>query len=284
MSAFTLKKENNKTKPPSYWLKKKQTLPCRRHNEIYIMEKTINGGKCGICLHAIESEYCKNVRGILNTTIKWKDRGNMKGGPCDHVFCFTCINEWSKQERTCPICRETFTRIEKFNIQTQTTIYIEWRNTGEDMPMRRIMIGKIVSFLKEKKPDADESWKKKLPDMARRLEDSLYRGAPDKATYSDEATLKTRLREVAMMMTRKKQAMHSNEPPKPVPISKIDDKVIDLYLQKFKGEKKKQFSALPKEQQQKYIVKIIYARHKQQWDRKQQIRKEGGTLQAKMVK
>ena len=63
-----------------------------------------------------------------------------------------------------------------------------WHNTEEDMPVRRIMIGKIVSLLKEKKPDADESWKKKLPDMARRLEDSLYRGAPDKATYSDQTT------------------------------------------------------------------------------------------------
>ena len=148
-----------------------------------------------------------------------------------------------------------------------------WHNTEEDMPARRTMIGKIVSLLKEKKPDADESWKKKLPDMARRLEDSLYRSAPDKATYSDQTTLKTRLQKVAMMMTRKKQAMHSNEPPKPVPISKIDDKVINTYLQKFKGEKKKQFSALPKEQQKKYIVKIIYARHKQAWDRKQHFRK-----------
>ena len=203
MPKCTLKKE----KQPSYWLKKKKTPPCRRHKETCIMEKKINGGKCGICLHAIESEYCKNVRGILNTTIKWKDRGNMKSGPCDHVFCFTCINEWSKQERTCPICRETFTRIEKFNIKTQTTIYIEWRNTKEDMPARCIMIGKIVSLLKEIKPDADESWKKKLPDMARRLEDSLYRGAPDKATYSDQTTIKTRLQKVAEMMIERKKRL-----------------------------------------------------------------------------
>ena len=199
-------KSIKKEKPPSYWLKKKKTPPCRRHKETYIMEKKINGGNCGICLNAIESEYCKNVRGILNTTIKWKDRGNMKDGPCDHVFCFTCINEWSKKQHTCPICRQTFTRVEKFNIQTQTSIF-GWHNTKEDMPIRRIMIGKIVSLLKEKKPDADESWKKKASDMARRLEDYLYRGAADKATYLDEATIETRLQKVAEMMIERKKRL-----------------------------------------------------------------------------
>ena len=104
-----------KPKLPSDWLKKKKTTPCRRHKERYIMEQTINGGDCGICFNAI------TVRGILNTKIKWKDYGDMKRGPCDHVFCFKCIETWSKKHNTCPTCRQTFTRIEKFNIQTQTS-------------------------------------------------------------------------------------------------------------------------------------------------------------------
>ena len=110
-------KPNKKPKPklPSDWLKKKKATPCRRREERYIMEQTINGGDCGICFNAI------TVRGILNTKIKWKDHGDMKRGPCDHVFCFKCIETWSKKHNTCPTCRQTFTRIEKFNIQTQTS-------------------------------------------------------------------------------------------------------------------------------------------------------------------
>lgn len=105
-----------KTKLPSDWLKKKKTSPCRRHKERYIMKQTINGGDCGICWNAITT-----FRGILNTKRTWKDHGDMKCGPCGHVFCFKCIQEWSKKHNTCPTCRQKFTCVEKFNIQTQTS-------------------------------------------------------------------------------------------------------------------------------------------------------------------
>lgn len=39
------------------------------------------------------------------------------------------------------------------------------------------MINKIHNLLRQKKPDADEEWLRKLPDMAKRLEDKLYRHA-----------------------------------------------------------------------------------------------------------
>ena len=161
-----------------------------------------------------------------------------------------------------------------------------WHNTEEDMPVRRIMIGKIVSLLKEKKPVADESCKKKLPDMARRLEDSLYRGAPDKATYSDGATLKTRLQKVAMMMTKRKQAtMHSNEPPKPVPISKIDDKVINNYLQNFRVRKKSNFQPYRRNNNKSILLKLfMHDTNKHGTVNNISEKKPFGTLQAKMAK
>jgi hypothetical protein len=105
-----------KTKLPSDWLRKKKTAPCCRDKERYIMKQTINGGDCDICWNAITT-----FRGILNTKRTWKDHADMKRGPCDHVFCFKCIKEWSKKHNTCPTCRQTFTRVEKFNIQTQTS-------------------------------------------------------------------------------------------------------------------------------------------------------------------
>lgn len=86
-------------------IKKEGKLP----KEIYSMNKKINGD-CGICWDAI------TFRGILNTRITRKDDGDMKCGPCDHLFCFKCIKEWSKKNNTCPICRQTFTRIAIFPI------------------------------------------------------------------------------------------------------------------------------------------------------------------------
>ena len=53
----------------------------------------------------------------------------------------------------------------------------KWHKLEEDMPLRRSMIQKIIKLLKERKPNADDAWKKKLEDMAWRLEDSLYRRA-----------------------------------------------------------------------------------------------------------
>lgn len=30
-----------------------------------------------------------------------------------HVFCFTCIHEWTKKVNACPSCRVTFVKITK---------------------------------------------------------------------------------------------------------------------------------------------------------------------------
>merc|ERR1719446_1303247 len=32
---------------------------------------------------------------------------------CTHSFCFTCIQNWSKTENTCPLCKVKFNHIDK---------------------------------------------------------------------------------------------------------------------------------------------------------------------------
>merc|ERR1711920_220249 len=51
-----------------------------------------------------------------------------------------------------------------------------WQSEA-DIPLRRRMIAKIVPLLQNRKPNAPKEWIVKLPDMARRLEDSMYRTA-----------------------------------------------------------------------------------------------------------
>ena len=57
--------------------------------------------------------------------------------------------------------------------------------------MRRTMITQLVHLLQKRKPHAPPEWLKKIPDMARRLEDSLYRSASSKDMYTNMQTLNT---------------------------------------------------------------------------------------------
>jgi len=72
-----------------------------------------------------------------------------------------------------------------------------WHLNKEDLPMRRTMITQLVHLLQKRKPHAPPEWLKKIPDMARRLEDSLYRSASSKDMYTNMQTLKQRLHGVA---------------------------------------------------------------------------------------
>lgn len=70
------------------------------------------------------------------------------------------------------------------------------------------MIAKIVHLLQQRKPNAPQEWLKKLPQMAKRLEESLYRSAKSFADYNDASTLKHRLQQLAVnigMKTKKLQ-------------------------------------------------------------------------------
>ena len=66
----------------------------RRKINIYKdqINKTLNK-ECIICM-----DDCKVPKGIL---------------PCDHEFCFSCINKWSMLKKTCPICKRQFSDIKK---------------------------------------------------------------------------------------------------------------------------------------------------------------------------
>jgi len=65
-----------------------------------------------------------------------------------------------------------------------------------------------VHLLQQRKPNAPQEWLKKLPQMAKRLEESLYRSAKSFEEYNDATTLKQRLQQLAVnigMKTKKMQ-------------------------------------------------------------------------------
>ena len=110
--------------------------------------------------------------------------------------------------------------------------------------------------------------------MAQRLEDSLYRRASSLAQYSNVETLKKRLQEVAVNMSKRKQMQ-----PRKIPLEKIDAQAIQHYAQKFDPERRKKFLSLPLMQQKEYIVKLIYRKHQLQLQRAQeQVRGANGKV------
>ena len=99
------------------------------------------------------------------------------------------------------------------SLKTKMSRGITWQKK-EDRDDRIQMIHLIVRLLRTKKPNAPPTWLKKLPDMARRLEDTLYRLAKSKEEYMNRTTLKARLQDVARQMgarVRKKQAQEPSK-------------------------------------------------------------------------
>eukprot|EP00501_MAST-03F_sp_TOSAG23-6_P001942 GSMAST32.ASY1.ANO1.2023.1 assembled CDS len=74
-----------------------------------------------------------------------------------------------------------------------------WQSS-KDKTERVWVVNRINSLLRAKKPDALKELLKKLPDMARRLEDLLYHSAQSKEEYINFETLEQRLQEVAIKM------------------------------------------------------------------------------------
>ena len=55
--------------------------------------------------------------------------------------------------------------------------------------------------MEQRKPNAPIDWMKKLPQMARRLEESLFRGSASFDEYKDKSTLKKRMQKLALDMS-----------------------------------------------------------------------------------
>ena len=64
-----------------------------------------------------------------------------------------------------------------------------------------------VHLLQQRKPNAPQEWLKKLPQMAKRLEEYLYRSAKSFEDYNDTSTLKPRLQQLAVNIGIKTKKM-----------------------------------------------------------------------------
>jgi len=85
------------------------------------------------------------------------------------------------------------------DIQTNN-FHVEGWQSPTDMDERQKMINEIVSLIQNRKPNAPQEWLKKVPSMARRLEEPLYRCARSFKAYADSRTLKGRLRQLAQQI------------------------------------------------------------------------------------
>uniref|UniRef100_A0A7S2EL62 Mediator complex subunit 15 KIX domain-containing protein n=1 Tax=Trieres chinensis TaxID=1514140 RepID=A0A7S2EL62_TRICV len=72
-----------------------------------------------------------------------------------------------------------------------------WQS-GKDLNSRRKMSAKIIQIIQQRARNANVEWLKKVPIMAMRLEEFIYRSAPSFKAYNDDSTLKNRLQEGAM--------------------------------------------------------------------------------------
>mmetsp|Transcript_24006 Transcript_24006/g.48585 ORF Transcript_24006/g.48585 Transcript_24006/m.48585 type:complete len:237 (-) Transcript_24006:618-1328(-) len=68
----------------------------------------------------------------------------------------------------------------------------------KDLSSRRNMIAKIIQMIQHRSQNEDAEWSRKVPFMAKKLEESIYRSAPSFEAYIDDNTLKSRLQKVAI--------------------------------------------------------------------------------------
>ena len=82
------------------------------------------------------------------------------------------------------------------------------------------MITNIARLLQARKPNATADWMQRLPQMARRLEESLFRSATSFEEYRDTSTLKKRLQAMAIaigLRPRQQQQAAGPAPAAPPP-------------------------------------------------------------------
>ncbi|KAG5186127.1 hypothetical protein JKP88DRAFT_162299 [Tribonema minus] len=72
---------------------------------------------------------------------------------------------------------------------------------NDDMPHRKKILSRILVYLRQHRRNVRPEWIKKVPLMAQRLEDTLYRDAASFAEYNDMNTLRTRLQALASRLS-----------------------------------------------------------------------------------
>ena len=77
------------------------------------------------------------------------------------------------------------------------------------------MIDSIAQLLLERKPNPPPEWLQKLPDMARRMEESLFRAATSFEEYRDRSTLTKRLQALAIGLSLRAQQQQQAAGPAP---------------------------------------------------------------------
>ena len=67
----------------------------------------IDDTRCSICWE--QSHKCTRRKKNCVCTTTLHDRQNKR--VCKHSFCFKCIDKWSEEKNTCPLCRAPFHRL-----------------------------------------------------------------------------------------------------------------------------------------------------------------------------
>jgi len=114
-----------------------------------------------------------------------------------------------------------------------------WQS-DKDVNERRKMIAKIVQLLRQRKPNAPQEWLNKLPQMAKRLEESLYRAAPSFEAYKDVNTLKQRLQQLAMNIGMKTKTAQARAAQQKAQTSQAQGQVMPQLSQQYQQQQQQQ--------------------------------------------
>ena len=88
-----------------------------------------------------------------------------------------------------------------------------WYVQDQHLLERRIMITNIARLLQARKPNATADWMQRLPLMARRLEESLFRSAASFEEYRDRLTLLRRLQALTGRLAAQQQQQAAGPAP-----------------------------------------------------------------------
>lgn len=107
-----------------------------------------------------------------------------------------------------------------------------------------------VQLLRQRKPNAPQEWLEKLPAMAKRLEESLYRSAPSFDAYNDINTLKQRLQQLAMTIGTKTRRIQQQQAAQQQQVQQQQVQQQQVQQQQPLAQPQQQYRPPPTQQQQ----------------------------------